>query len=241
LAATQCDVKSIHMTDATTIEAPPPLKRKRGKGAGRPAPEFVLSGNNLGVLGEAPKKRKGRSKYTPARGRRICDELVKGRSLYSILQDEGSPDRNQLFRWLAANPSFEHEYAHARSVGWDVLAEQQLERTRDIPADLANSRKVEVDYVKWYLSKVAHRRYGDKLDVNQQISGPGGGPVQMDLLLQNQLLTPANLAKLNEAETQAWLTALSTIPKMLQAAPSAIAGPVIEGEAIPVEVEAKSD
>jgi hypothetical protein len=120
------------------------------------------------------------------------------------------------------HPDFFAEYARAREIGWDALAEQQLERTRNIDPEHANSRKVEVDYVKWYLSKVAHRRYGDKLQVDQNISGS----IAIDVLISQQLLTPANLEKLSEEEIDVWQRALATVPKLLAPAPT---GQLIEG------------
>jgi hypothetical protein len=227
------------MDDTSTIEASAPPKRRKGSGAGKPAPGVVLNGSNIGAFfeGEQPRRRRGRpSSYTLQRGKRICTELILGRSLYSILQDEGSPDRGTLARWLAAHPDFYAEYARAREIGWDSLAEQQLERTRDIDPEHANSRKVEVDYVKWYLSKVAHRRYGDKLQVDQNISGS----ISIDVLISQQLLTPANLEKLTEDEIDIWQRALSTIPKLLAPAST---GQLIEGtyHALPAPITEAQD
>jgi hypothetical protein len=48
---------------------------------------------------------------------------------------------------------------------------------------------------KFFVSKVAPKLWGDKLDIKQEISGPGGGPLQTHVLL-DVLLTPANLERL---------------------------------------------
>jgi hypothetical protein len=51
-----------------------------------------------------------------------------------------------------------------------------------------------------------------------------------------QLLTAANLAKLDDAEVAIWEQALNLIPKML-AAPAVGGPPVIDVTPIPIEVE----
>jgi hypothetical protein len=94
-----------------------------------------------------------------------------------------------LLCWLARFPEFASQHAHATDLGWDVFAEKIVERATDVPPELANSRKLEIDAGKWLLSKRAARRYGDRLDVRQEISGAGGGPLQVDVLV-NMLLTP---------------------------------------------------
>jgi hypothetical protein len=40
----------------------------------------------------------------------------------------------------------------------DAFADRLLARAADVPPELANSRKLEVDTGKWYLSKIAARR-----------------------------------------------------------------------------------
>src|SRR5215469_14113710 len=121
------------MSSSTSAEASP---KRKGKGAGKAAPTVVLNGANRGpfaVEDEPPAKRIGRpSEYTPERGAYICRELVKGRSLFSILKEDGQPERNTLVRWLAANEAFRLDYAHATDVGWDVFAEKIVERSTDV-------------------------------------------------------------------------------------------------------------
>jgi hypothetical protein len=86
------------MTDGTAIEAEEAKLRKRdrkkGPGAGRPPPEVILTGANMGpftIEDEPPAKRIGRpSEYTPERGEYICQELAKGRGLLSILREKAS-------------------------------------------------------------------------------------------------------------------------------------------------------
>jgi hypothetical protein len=76
--------------------------------------------------------------------------------------------------------------------------------------------------------EIAARRYGDRIEVKNEITGPGGGPLQVDVLVK-LLLTPANLEQLL---TWRWRGSVQLRPEL--AAP---AGPVIEGTCEPVEGE----
>jgi hypothetical protein len=223
------------MTDAAT---PPETshrstwkaKKKRGAGTGKPAPAVVLNGSNMGpfaVEDEPEEKRRGRpSEYTQDRGDRICNELEKGRSLLATLRDEGMPDRSTLVRWLAAHPNFASQYAHATDLGWDVFAEKIVERATDVPPELANSRKLEIDAGKWLLSKRAARRYGDRLDLRAEVTGANGGPIAIDVL-HNLLLQPAVLDRLSDVQVEA-----------LRSAIPLLAAPVVEGVVVNAVTEA---
>lgn len=153
------------------------------------------------VEDEPPAKRIGRpSEYTLERGAYICAELDKGRSLLSILREEGQPDRMTLVRWLAANDAFHAGYARARR-RLGRFRRKTRRAVDDVPPEYAQSRKLAIDTGKWLLSKLAARRHGDRIEVKNDISGPGCGPLQVDVLV-NTLLTPTNLERLTDVEVE---------------------------------------
>jgi hypothetical protein len=85
---------------------------------------------------------------------------------------------------------FGARYAYSRQMGLDTMAEQLLEiaddGTNDFVADKhggtalnmehINRSRLRVDTRKWYLSKLAPKRYGEKVDVN--VGGQSENPVQ---------------------------------------------------------------
>lgn len=187
------------MTDTTnTAEA---ARRKKGKGKGV-APAVVLNGSNVEEYFPPPPKKIGApSTYTPEMADRICKWVAEGKTLYSFCMLEGTPNYFTVADWRRAHPDFDQKYARAKDDGWDVFAEKLVERSVDVPPELAQSRRLEVDTGKWLLSKLAARRYGDRLEVKSEISGPNGGPLQVEMLL-NVLLTPANLERLSDIEVE---------------------------------------
>jgi hypothetical protein len=49
-------------------------------------------------------------------------------------------------------------------------------------ADAVDRSRLAVEAIKWYLCKLAPKKYGDK--VSTEVSGPDGGPVQEKLIVE---------------------------------------------------------
>jgi hypothetical protein len=108
------------------------------------------------------------SAYTPELGAAICSALADGKSLREICASDNMPPEATARRWswnaAQSSSEFVAHYARSRDLGLDVIAEQMLDIADTIAED-ANSRRVRVDARKWYLSKLAPKRYGDRLEL----------------------------------------------------------------------------
>jgi hypothetical protein len=110
--------------------------------------------------------------------------------------------------------------------GIDALGEQARDeslinfKSEDVPA--ARHR---FDVLRWYVGKRAPKRWGDKVEVRQEISGPNGQPIAIDVL-HSILLKPEVLERLNETQIEALRSAIS----LLAAPAAASAAPVVDGE-----------
>lgn len=129
-----------------------------------------------------PQKRKpGRpSKFTPALADEICKRLSAGESLRHICEDAKMPSQRTVFTWLANDSAFLQQYARAREAQADTLVEEILEIADDSTCDTetddkGNVRtnhevvarsKLRIDTRKWLMSKLAPKKYGEKLDLN---------------------------------------------------------------------------
>lgn len=94
-------------------------------------------------------------------------------------------------RWLEAHEDFREKYARARADQADFLAEEILQIADDglndtytdeegnvrTNQDVIARSRLRVDSRKWYASKLLPKKYGDR--VQQEVSGPDGGPVQV--------------------------------------------------------------
>lgn len=120
------------------------------------------------------------SSFTQKIADEICGQIAEGRSLRAICGNEGMPDKATVLRWLADEryQSFRDQYARAREAQADALAEEILEIADDGKQDSyvdenGNTRtdqevigrsRLRVDARKWLASKLAPKKYGDKIE-----------------------------------------------------------------------------
>jgi hypothetical protein len=90
--------------------------------------------------------------YDPEIGSEICDAISNGAALYKVC------------KWLRESPDFAEKYALARELQQDRAADEIVEVARSEP-DPQRAR-VLVDAIKWRASKLAPKKYGDRVDMN---------------------------------------------------------------------------
>lgn len=102
------------------------------------------------------------------------------------------PDQTTVYRWLRDIESFRQHYVRAREDQAELYLDQIIEISDDgsndtyeddegnrkTDWDVIARSKLRVDARKWAMSKLAPKKYGER--IAQEISGPDGGPVQMD-------------------------------------------------------------
>lgn len=130
----------------------------------------------------------------------ICRRLAGGETLRSICRDDHIPDRTTIHRWIIDNEGevivdgdvieegFYHHYTRAREVGVDNMADEIIEISDSRAGDtyIDGDGKEQVDHAviqrdrlrsdnrKWYLSKMAPKRFGaDKTIRHQQLNAEG--------------------------------------------------------------------
>jgi hypothetical protein len=109
------------------------------------------------------KRPRGRpSSYSQEVAAEICTRLAKGESLLSICEDDHLPEESTVRHWAVENrEGFFADYTRARDIGLDARADR-IERRFMSEPDTARARLI-FDHDRWYLSKMAPKRYGDKL------------------------------------------------------------------------------
>jgi len=121
----------------------------------------------------------------------ICDALAEGHSLRSICAADNMPSKSTVFKWLSEQPAFSDQYARAREAQADCLFDDILEIADDgrndsyiddegnrrTDTDVIQRSKLRVEARKWMASKLAPKRYGEKL----QHTGDGGGPIPTEV------------------------------------------------------------
>ena len=107
--------------------------------------------------------------YTDELALEICRRLSKGESLKSITDDTEMPDDNTVFKWIHDDVNgFKDKYARAKEESSDAYAEKMMTIAEEV--DLKNGLSVQkarlqIDTMKWLMSKQKPKKYGDKLDL----------------------------------------------------------------------------
>jgi hypothetical protein len=151
--------------------------------------------------------------YSPEVVTSICQRIAEGDSLRSICAADDMPNKATVLRWLKVQPEFHEAYGIARQLQTELMAEEILEIADDVSQDtiaaeqgprpnaewIARS-KLRVDARKWLMSKLAPKKYGDRISAEH--TGRDGGPIEhkhmTDLELARRIafiLTRADKAK----------------------------------------------
>lgn len=114
--------------------------------------------------------------YTQELADTICSLLAEGKSVRSVALREDMPGASTMFRWLRDHKEFREQYARAKEESSDALyeeladiGEQAIEAALMVDPKSSNAvvsaHKLKADNLKWSMSKMKPKRYGDKLDV----------------------------------------------------------------------------
>lgn len=135
------------------------------------------------------------SVYSKELADKICAMLASGLTLRSICQEPQMPTEACVRHWaIEDRDGFFSQYSRARDIGLDCLADLTLEtsgtpvigevRTQKSDGtveiktgDTVDRSRLHVDTLKWYLCKLAPKRYGDRL--HQEHSGPNGDAIRV--------------------------------------------------------------
>lgn len=113
------------------------------------------------------------SSYTTEIAEKICEELATGRHLHIICKDDAwAPSERTVHRWLNEREDFRQLYARAREEQQEIFAAQVIE-IADTEKDTAKARNM-MDARKWYASRVAPKKWGDKLEIDAKVETTTG-------------------------------------------------------------------
>ena len=113
------------------------------------------------------------SSFTQEVADSICLRIIEGESLTQMCREEEMPSKFTVLRWLGIYPEFSSQYARAREAQQDTLADQAREIAAKATPEDVNVARLQVDVIKWHTSKLAPKKYGDKV----QHSGDEENPI----------------------------------------------------------------
>lgn len=130
------------------------------------------------------------SSYTPELAESILALMREGSSLRQACE-QVSVKKTTFLDWVEREPALADQYARAREQMLDAQAEQ-LEAIGDEAARAETAVQVaglrlKADNRKWLLSKLAPKRYGDKLEIEQRTTFADLTEEQIDARIAQRL------------------------------------------------------
>jgi len=135
------------------------------------------------------------SKYTPEVADIILKGVSEGLSLRKVCEPDDMPSEASVRQWVIDDKEgFSAHYTRARDIGLDCRADALVEAAKE--AKDASLGRLSFDADRWYLSKLAPKRYGDK--ITQEHTGADGGPMKVEGSLTQTVLVKLSDAALAE-------------------------------------------
>lgn len=112
---------------------------------------------------------------------RIIDGIIEGKSVRQICAADDMPHHITVQRWIANNEDFASKCARAREMQADnIFEEMQAVADEGNPDDVQRA-KLRVSTMQWRAAKLAPKKYGDKLQTENNST------VNMHLTVEDQL------------------------------------------------------
>lgn len=124
----------------------------------------------------------------------IFERVANGESLNKICTEPGMPSRKSFYEWVGEDETVLRRYEFAMLMRADTYAEETIDIADDssddwkegkdgnlIPDyDVVQRSKLRVDARKWYASKLAPKKYGDRV-LNEHQGGDPSKPINQNI------------------------------------------------------------
>lgn len=103
----------------------------------------------------------------------ICEELANGKSLIRVLKEnESFPSYATIMKWLKQYPEFAEDYAEARAHQGDHDSDKVDDVAEQVKQGLIDpaAARVAIDAHKWAAAHRRPKKYGAKIEVDQNTS-----------------------------------------------------------------------
>lgn len=110
------------------------------------------------------------SKFTPELFARICERLSRGETLTAICRDDGMPAVRTVNEWTETSAELSASFARARAEGFDSIADEAITIADATDPEMVNCARLQVDTRKWLLARWDPKRYGDRMQIDADVT-----------------------------------------------------------------------
>ena len=120
----------------------------------------------------AVKRPRGRpSVFTNELAAEICASIERGHSLRRACQADSMPSARTVHRWLHENEDFRQQYARSRAIQTEVFIDQIVDLADAVANETEPAKvqaaKLAIDTRKWVAARMLPKKYGDRVDIQQ--------------------------------------------------------------------------
>lgn len=126
--------------------------------------------------------------YDHDQGLAICAGIAGGITLKELCEADDMPSTTTVYKWLVTTTTFAASYARARDQQMDVWADDIVTIADDARNDVMdrviqnggtervldpeniNRSKLRIDTRKWIMARLASKRYGDRIEIEQTVT-----------------------------------------------------------------------
>lgn len=109
----------------------------------------------------------------------ICDHLAAGKSLIQIGKLKGYPSADSIYRQMHRDADFAAAIARAREAQQDRIVDDCVKMADDATAEDWQVVKLRIWARQWRASKLAPKKYGDKVALTG--GGEGDAPLVVEI------------------------------------------------------------
>jgi hypothetical protein len=125
--------------------------------------------------------------YTEALAADICSQLANGKTLTDICKQDGYPCRDTVNAWMRdqKRADFAAAYARARDEQADWFFEEILATANETTNENAQAQRVKIDALKWVSSRLAPKKYGERVAVGGDENAP---PIRQEMVITRRIV-----------------------------------------------------
>jgi hypothetical protein len=97
----------------------------------------------------------------------IIEGISSGKTVVDLMPQLGF-NAVSLLRWRLADDEFRNQYVEALSLRTEMMAEELIRKAQTVTGEDANAVRVSADILKWVMSKMKPKEWGDKAGQDDQ-------------------------------------------------------------------------
>ena len=128
-----------------------------------------------------------RALWCPETAQAVLDRVAGGEALSAVCAEAAMPSLGTVYGWARQRPEFRAALDEAYEMRAETWMDRGWELAQAVTPETAYASEVKLRFLRWYVGKVAPKRYGPKKAVaieGVESAGAGGGRPKTDVFIR---------------------------------------------------------